>query len=107
MFTVAFAVYRKDGMSREDFQQHYRDIHAPIGARLPGARSYRVLLVNQAVEARDEPDAIAIMDFDSEEDFQAATQSAEMAEGNEDAAKFTSHFGTYMVEALDVIPSHV
>ena len=103
MYTVLYAIYRKDGMSKDEFVQHYRDVHMGLAAKLPGVRSYQVHFVNGTVEARDEPDAFAVTQFDSEADFQKAAESPEMATAGADAAIFASRFGTYLVEAHTVV----
>ena len=45
MYTVLFAMYRKDGLSPEEFVAHYRDAHIPITRRFAGLRQYDVFPV--------------------------------------------------------------
>jgi uncharacterized protein (TIGR02118 family) len=103
VYTVIYALYRKDGMSQEEFARHWTEVHAPIARTLPNVRSYRICPVTGSADALHEVDGFAVLDFDSEADFGAAAQSPEMAEAGEDAAKFARHFGVYMVDAHEVV----
>jgi|SRR5215211_5057594 len=104
MYTVIYQLYRKDGMSRDEFAKHWTETHAPIASKLPHVKSYRIFPVTGSADALEpEVDGFALLEFDSEEDFQKTSQSAEMAESGEDAAKFTRHFGVYMVDGHKVI----
>ena len=104
MYTVIYQLYRKDGMSREDFARHWTETHAPIAAKLPYVKSYTIYPVTGSADAIEpEVDGFALLEFESEEDFQKAAESPEMAESGEDAALFARHFGVYMVDAHRVI----
>ena len=104
MYTVVYELYRKEGISREEFARHWVEVHGPLAAQLPRVRSYRICPVTSAVDALGrEVDGFAILDFDSVEDFQAAAASPEMAAAGEDAAQFAGHFAVYMVEAHTVV----
>ncbi len=104
MYTVIYQLYRKQDMSREEFARHWVEIHAPIAEKLPKVRSYRIFPVLQAADALEpEVDGFAVLDFDSEADFQAAAESPEMTAAGEDAATFARHFGVYMVQAHTVV----
>jgi uncharacterized protein (TIGR02118 family) len=104
MHTVIYQLYRQEGMSREEFARHWTEIHAPIAAKLPHVKSYTIYPATGSVDALEpEVDGFAVLEFESEEDFQKANESAEMAAAGEDAAKFARHFGVYMVDAHRVI----
>lgn len=104
MYTVIYQLYRKEGMSREEFADYWVNVHGPIAANLPNVRSYRICPVKGSADAMEpEVDGFAILEFDSEEDFQKSSESEEMAMAGEDAAKFSRHFGVYMVDAHQVI----
>jgi uncharacterized protein (TIGR02118 family) len=102
MHRVVFAMYRKEGMSAEDFAAHYRDSHIPITRRFAGLRHYEVLPVT-GTEEGDAPDAFAIMAFDSEEDFEAVLSSPEFGEAMEDSAKFVARASSYVVDQIPVV----
>lgn len=38
--------WRRDGMSRAEFEKHYVDVHAPIAARIPGLLGYTLNFVD-------------------------------------------------------------
>jgi uncharacterized protein (TIGR02118 family) len=96
---VIYALYRKEGMSREDFARHWTEVHAPLAAKLPNVRSYTINPVTAAMQVEGtEADGFAILTFDSQADFEAAAASPEMAAAGEDAATFARHFDVYLVE---------
>ena len=103
-YTVVYQVYRKEGMSTEEFQRYWSEDHAPIAAKLPKVRSYVNYAVTAATDAPDPvPDGFTILEFDSQEDCEAAMNSEEMAASGEDAANFTSHFGVFNVEPQRIV----
>lgn len=40
MIHLLIAIKRKDGLSREAFSRHWREVHAPLARRIPGLRGY-------------------------------------------------------------------
>jgi hypothetical protein len=42
MYTVVWVLYRWHGTTREQFRQHYDEVHSKFGRALPKARSYTV-----------------------------------------------------------------
>lgn len=40
MIHLLMAIKRKDGLSREAFSRHWREVHAPLARRIPGLRGY-------------------------------------------------------------------
>ena len=104
MVKVIYAVYRREGMSREEFARYWTETHAPIAARLPYVRSYTINPTTSAMQVEGtEADGFAILTFDSMADFEAAAASPEMAAAGEDAAAFARHFDVYVVEEHVVI----
>ncbi|MGA9914079.1 EthD domain-containing protein [Paraburkholderia sp.] len=83
MHTIAFLFKRKPGMTREAFDHHYKEIHAPIAARLPGLVEYRHYPAREAnrgdVHAHVPHgfDALSVYTFESEEAAAAAWNSPE------------------------------
>lgn len=103
MYTMIYALYRKDGLSPEEFRRHWVEVHAPLGAKIPGMVSYNIFPVTGSVDSLHEVDGFAVADFGSEEGFQTAVESPEMAAAVADTANFARHFGVYNVEANTVI----
>ena len=101
MYRVLFVVHRKPELSREEFLRHYREVHVPIAETFPGLRDYRIF--PRPADAEGAPDAFAVMTFDSEEAFGAATQSPEFARAVEDNETFVDRFETYPVDYIGVV----
>lgn len=40
MLKFVVVLYKKPGMSAEDFRQHLRHVHGPLAQKLPGLRKY-------------------------------------------------------------------
>lgn len=103
MVTVVYVLYRNEDISREEFARHWVEVHAPLGAKLPGVRRYTIMPVGTATEILGvEADGFAVLEFDSQEDFELAAASPEMAEAGEDAATFARHFDVYTVSPHSV-----
>ncbi len=60
-------VRRREGMSKEDFVQHWTTTHAELAARLPGLRGCRINVVQEWVGGDQPWDGIGEIWFDSEE----------------------------------------
>jgi uncharacterized protein (TIGR02118 family) len=84
--------YRKPGMSREEFNQYWKDIHAPLAARIiPGVRKYVQNHLIPVPGRESEGDGVVEMWWDNLESFQqfmAWNKTEAGKELGEDAAKF-------------------
>src|SRR5437879_4026063 len=97
MVTAVYALYRKEGTTREEFAQYWLDEHTKFTKLLPHVHSYRIFPVISAADVEGtEADGFVVLDFETQEDHDACLQSDEMARAGEDAAVFTRHFDTYM-----------
>lgn len=105
MVKVIYVLYRKEGLTREEFARHWTEIHIPIAQNLKRMRSYSIHPVTSAMEilGDKEADGFSVCVWDSMEDFEADAASPEMATAGEDAAKFARHFEVYIVEDHTVI----
>ncbi len=85
--------HRKSGMTPEDFNRYWRDIHAPLAARvIPGMRRYVQNHIIQLPGRDCEGDGIVEMWWDDMEAFQNFTSWVETEAGKdlrEDGDKFT------------------
>ncbi|MEU6192229.1 EthD domain-containing protein [Streptomyces sp. NPDC047061] len=91
MHTIVFATKRKPGLTREQFAEHYRNIHAPLARKLPGLVEYRQTLLRQDYQWQGQPcdyDAISVYVFTSDEAAEAAWASPEGLAVNEDTGLF-------------------
>jgi uncharacterized protein (TIGR02118 family) len=102
-----FGLYRWAGTSPEEFKAHYLDKHVELGKRMPGAVWYYTFLnkdPQRGQEGAPRPDAFAVLAFESEEALAAAPESDVWQEAMQDNIGFVSHFDTYSVERITVVP---
>ncbi len=104
MFSVHIWLRRKDGMSPEEFRDHWLTTHAPIARDgYPNLRGYRVDLVTGAGRDQEAPyDGLALLTWDTREDFSADMRSDAARAGAEDLGNFTSAWGLLFLEQHDV-----
>ena len=70
----------------EAFEQHYRDVHVPLAAKIPGLRRFTLSYPRGLGTAS--PQAVAEMWFDDAGALTAALKSPEMASAGADAQTF-------------------
>lgn len=99
MHRVLFAMYRREGMSPEEFVAHYRDTHIPITRRFAGLRQYDVF----PVEGDEGPDAFAVMAFDSAADFESILATDVFKEAMADSETFVARTDSYVVDHIPVV----
>lgn len=103
VYSMIFAIYPKDGMSRDECAEYVTTVHSKISARMPHVRSCRQFAVTGTVQARDDDVAVfTVLEFHSEEDFNAAAASSVMEEANADVPNFASHVAVYNVQPNNV-----
>ncbi|MEU9343807.1 EthD family reductase [Streptomyces sp. NPDC048278] len=91
MHTIIFATRRKPGLTREQFAEHYRSVHAPLARRLPGLVEYRQTLLRDDYRWEGQKcgyDAVSVYVFESDEAAEAAWASPEGVALNEDTLLF-------------------
>lgn len=105
MVKAIYVVYRRPELTREEFARHWTEVHAPIAQNLPHIRSYTIHPVTAAmeIEGDKEADGFAVCVWDTQEDFEKALASPEMAAAGEDAAKMARHFEFYLVDDHTII----
>ena len=81
MVHLLFLMRRKPGMSREDCQRHWREIHAPLAQRIPGIRRYVQSHVIAAPGEEPPYDGAAEIWVDDEKAATTVFQSREYKEG--------------------------
>jgi hypothetical protein len=101
MDKLLFLFHRKEGLSRDEFFEHYLDVHAPLGLRLTRTMDgYTVNLVD--TEGDDAPDAITEVWTASAQDFfdpaQAFASPADAKELMTDHDSFIGPYDAYIVE---------
>ncbi|HZP61881.1 MAG TPA: EthD domain-containing protein [Terriglobales bacterium] len=92
MIKVVYCITKKPGLSDEEFFRYWKEVHGPIGARIPGLRklvqSHRVTVPG---DHRAAYDGMAELWFDDASALMAARQSPEWRASTEDEAHFTDH----------------
>ncbi|NRA02997.1 MAG: EthD family reductase [Myxococcales bacterium] len=95
MFQILAVLKRRDGLSPEAFQEHWRGRHAELACKIPGLRRYvqnHTLL--SGYRARSPIyDGVAELCFDDAEDFERAGASSEMAAAQADQAELLAPEG--------------
>lgn len=87
---LIYCIRSKPGLSREEFIRYWADVHAPLGARIPGLRKL-VHSYALAVSGDSRPadfDGMAELWFDDVRAILEARQSAEWAASTADEANF-------------------
>lgn len=100
MMKVHIWVRKKDGMSDEEFRDHWLNIHAPIARDgYEHLKGYTVSLVTRVPEGQERPfDGIAELSWDDREGFVTDMRSDAAARGTEDLNTFSSGSGLLFVE---------
>jgi uncharacterized protein (TIGR02118 family) len=90
MVKIVYCITKKAGLSDEEFFRYWKNVHGPIGARIPGLRrlvqSHRIPVPDD--KSAPDYDGIAELWFDNIEALLAARQSAEWRASSEDEANF-------------------
>lgn len=103
MHRVLFVVHRKRDLSRSEFLSHYENVHYPIARTFPNLRRYETFPLPPGESDETDPDAFAVMTFDSVGDFEKALASPEFAAAVADNENFVDHFDTFVVDNVEVV----
>jgi len=93
MIKLVYCITKKQGMTDEEFSRYWKDIHGPIGTRIPGLRklvqSHRIMVPGD--KRQPDYDGLAELWFDNVETLLAARQSPEWKASTDDEANFIDH----------------
>ena len=93
MVKLVYCITKKANLTDEEFFRYWKDIHGPIGARIPGLRkmiqSRRITVPGDRY--RGDYDGMVELWFDSPEALLAARQSPEWKVSSDDEANFIDH----------------
>ena len=107
MLKFIVVIYRRPGLTQEDFRRHLRDVHGPLAKELPGLRKYVQNYVC-ADPKRKAPgwDAVIELYFDDWPAMEAAWASPQGAASDADLPVFADLSRTTWsaVEELSVLP---
>jgi uncharacterized protein (TIGR02118 family) len=93
MIKLVYCITKKPDLADEEFFHYWKDVHGPIGARIPRLRKL-VQSHRLSIPGDKHPpayDGVAELWFDSVEDLVAARQSPECQASTEDEANFIDH----------------
>lgn len=95
---------RKEGMTAEEFRDHWVNVHAPIARDgFPGLVSYRIHVVTRVPEGATAPyDGIAELTWRDRDSFTASMKSEANRLATEDLGAFSSASGLLFVEEATV-----
>lgn len=94
MVKLIYCLSRKPGMSVEEFQRYWREVHAPIAARIPGVRRYvQCHTLPELYRDGRTPafDGAAELWWDSLDALRAARRTPEALAAMEDEKNFIDH----------------
>jgi uncharacterized protein (TIGR02118 family) len=99
MVRIHIWVRRRDGMTDDEFGEHWREVHAPIAREgFEFLRSYTVTLVARSPEGQERPyDGVAELTWDDRDGFKADMASEANQRATEDLKSFASAFGLLFV----------
>jgi uncharacterized protein (TIGR02118 family) len=100
VYRVQMWVRKKEGMSDEEFRDHWLHKHAPIARDgYENLRGYVVNLVTGAPKGQDPLyQGVAELTWDSRDDFVGDMKSEAAAEGGRDLESFTDGYGMLFVD---------
>ncbi len=110
MVKIVYCITKKAGLSDEEFFRYWKNVHGPIGARIPGLRrlvqSHRVSVAGDKSAA--DYDGVAELWFEHIEALLAARQSAEWRASSEDEANFVDRSKVaYLVSEEHVVVDNI
>jgi uncharacterized protein (TIGR02118 family) len=105
MLKAMFFVHRRSDLGRDGFRRHFREVHAPLIARLPGLRRY-VLDFTVSDPGGPAPfcDGVAELWFDDAEALNEALSSTAGAAVMADQPKFLDAPRSQMIMVEELSP---
>jgi len=93
MVKLVYCIAKKPNMTHEEFFRYWKDVHGPLGARIPHLRkliqSHRISI--PADKHRPDYDGMAELWFDDIASLRAARQSPEWKASSDDETNFIDH----------------
>jgi uncharacterized protein (TIGR02118 family) len=111
MIKLVYCITKKPGMTDEEFFDYWKNIHGPVGARIPGLRrlvqSHRLTVPGDTRPA--DFDGIAELWFDDIEALLAARKSPEWLASGDDEPNFIegSKVAYFISEEHEILVSKI
>ncbi len=105
MIKLIYCIRKRPDLTAQQFSEYWRNVHGPIGARIPGLRC---LVQNHLKHVPGDPpptfDGVAELWFDDERSLLAARESPEWAASTADEAYFVDPeiYGYLLAEEHDI-----
>jgi uncharacterized protein (TIGR02118 family) len=78
MMKVVYVMFKKAGMSREEFRRYWKETHAPIAKEMPGLKEYVQNHAHSDPEGNEPPyDGFDELYFESQEAMEEALATSE------------------------------
>jgi uncharacterized protein (TIGR02118 family) len=101
-------VERKDGMPPDAFARYWLDVHAPIAARIPGMRGYRINLAGSPGSLAAAPyDGSAEIWFDDRGAMERGLGSPRGVLAGDDTANFAERITFLVCDEHVIVPKRV
>lgn len=110
MFVVMGLIKKKEGMTKEEFSNHWLNVHGPLAKKMPGVKGYvqNHVVYAQQFDIADAKgtyyDGISMLWYDSEEARIACQNSPEFAAVKEDEKNFMESIDMVYTDRLIVKP---
>ncbi|HZQ25680.1 MAG TPA: EthD domain-containing protein [Terriglobales bacterium] len=93
MIKVVYCITKKQGLTDQDFFNYWKNIHGPVGARIPGLRrlvqNHRIAIAED--QRQPDYDGVAELWFDDISALLAARRSPEWKASTLDESNFIDH----------------
>ncbi len=97
MIKVIGTAYKRDDFTTQEFFDYWRDVHAPVSAKIGPMRGYVVSEVISKVQGELHTEAFIEQWWDDVESFERAAETPEMAVAWEDVSNYAKTTGTFWV----------
>ena len=110
MIKVLSLLTRKDGLTHEQFVQHWLDVHGPLALVVPGIRRYVQSHITgtrgraDIAEIELAIDGIAELWYDDEDALRRSSATPEAQRLYADGATFIGRIKTFVIDEKEIIP---
>ena len=104
MYKLMGMLRRTSDLSHDEFVSYWSSQHAPLAARIPGLRKYRLNPIVETFEGGEAYDGYGELWFDDKAAFEAAISSTEWHTTRQDVPNFKSSGPLYLcAEQIEVV----